>query len=176
MGPAGYGTTMLTPFRLLTLLLAAVVVLAVGCGDDDEVDAGDPSGTTATTGTDDAAGVVPVSADLTIVAGTIDAPDSEGTATLTCDADAGTASATGWLEGVAAQACANLIDPRVATALDEPAEDQVCTEVFGGPSVATIRGTIDGEPVDASLDRRDGCAIDRWDRLGLYLPPAAPVE
>jgi hypothetical protein len=155
----------------IVALLGALVLLLAACGDDDEaVDVGDEPTTTA------AAGVVPVDADLTIVAGTIDAPESEGTATLTCDADTGEVSATGWLEGDADEACASLIDPSVAAALDEPPEDQVCTEQYGGPSVATIRGTIGGESVDASLDRRNGCAIERWNQLQLYLPPAAPVE
>jgi hypothetical protein len=37
-----------------------------------------------------------------------------------------------------------------------------CTEIYGGPAVARVRGTIGGRPVDARLDRSNGCEIARW--------------
>jgi hypothetical protein len=43
--------------------------------------------------------------------------------------------------------------------------DRACTEIFGGPQTASIKGTIRGNPVDATFSRRDGCEIARWERV-----------
>ena len=51
--------------------------------------------------------------------------------------------------------------------------DQVCTEVYGGPQTATVRGTYRGEPVLVDLARTDGCRAAQWDLLGALLPPVA---
>ena len=40
-----------------------------------------------------------------------------------------------------------------------------CTEIFGGPDIATIQGTLRGEPVEAELTRANGCEIERFDRF-----------
>ena len=45
------------------------------------------------------------------------------------------------------------VDPNVA-----------CTQIYGGPAVARVRGTIDGKQVDARLERTNGCEIARWER------------
>lgn len=51
----------------------------------------------------------------------------------------------------------------------------MCAEVYGGPSVATVVGTVDGTQVDAVVDRTDACGIARWDALAALLPePADP--
>ena len=47
--------------------------------------------------------------------------------------------------------------------------DSVCTEVYGGPETATVRGTFRGQRVDLALSRTDGCRIAQWDRLGPLL-------
>jgi len=39
-----------------------------------------------------------------------------------------------------------------------------CTEIYGGPATARVRGTLRGERVDARFDRTNGCEIERWDR------------
>ncbi|MGW3985772.1 SSI family serine proteinase inhibitor [Streptomyces sp. NPDC004830] len=46
----------------------------------------------------------------------------------------------------------------------------MCTMQYGGPATAHVTGTWAGRPVDATYDRRDGCQIDRWDRLVPLLP------
>ena len=52
-----------------------------------------------------------------------------------------------------------------------PPPDQVCTEIYGGPDVARVTGTIDDQPVDATIDRTNGCGIGDWDDLlGSILP------
>ena len=88
------------------------------------------------------------------------------TATLTCD------PAGGDLPDPAA-ACAALAAG--ADALAPVPADAVCTELYGGPEEARITGTLDGEPVDASLSRANGCEIDRWERLRPLLPAYEPV-
>lgn len=45
-------------------------------------------------------------------------------------------------------------------------EDQPCTMIYGGPQVATVAGTWEGEPVDAVFSRENGCELERWERLG----------
>ena len=48
--------------------------------------------------------------------------------------------------------------------------DQMCTQQYGGPMQAHVRGVIAGEPVDARLAYTDGCQIARWDRLATVVP------
>lgn len=40
-----------------------------------------------------------------------------------------------------------------------------CTEIYGGPDQALVRGRFRGRPVFARFSRRDGCQIGRWDRV-----------
>ena len=49
--------------------------------------------------------------------------------------------------------------------------DALCTQQYGGPQTATVRGTYRGEPVDLALSRTDGCRIAQWDALGPLLAP-----
>jgi hypothetical protein len=57
-----------------------------------------------------------------------------------------------------------------------PPDDVVCTEIYGGPAVAEIRGTFRGTQVDATFARTDGCEIELWDRHQFLFPvqPASP--
>jgi len=41
--------------------------------------------------------------------------------------------------------------------------DTACTQIYGGPETATIKGKLNGEPVDAKFSRTDGCEIKRWE-------------
>jgi len=47
----------------------------------------------------------------------------------------------------------------------------VCTQIYGGPQVARVVGTVKGQRVSASLGRRDGCEISRWAKLSPWLLP-----
>jgi hypothetical protein len=49
-------------------------------------------------------------------------------------------------------------------------KDVACTEVYGGPQVADVRGRFRGRPVSAHFSRTDGCEISRWDRVGFLFP------
>ena len=51
----------------------------------------------------------------------------------------------------------------------------VCTEIYGGPQVALIVGTVDGRRVWARVQRRDGCEVARWNRLTRWLLPPGGV-
>ena len=52
-----------------------------------------------------------------------------------------------------------------------PLSDGDCSDVYGGPQTATVRGTYRGEQVALDLSRTDGCRTAQWDRLGAVLPP-----
>jgi hypothetical protein len=165
------------PLRLALIATVAVVALAA-CGDSDETTSG--AGTTATTaatsettaGTDEPVDMGPYPiAHLEV---TIDHPDQETyTYTVTCLDDTATVEpADVGVEGD--PACLALADEAVQQRLIEGAPaDAICTEIYGGPDVATITGDIDGTAVDTTVDRANGCGIDDWDSLlvGL-LPPA----
>jgi hypothetical protein len=44
-----------------------------------------------------------------------------------------------------------------------------CTQLYGGPEEASIKGTIRGQAVDATFKRTDGCEISRWERVKALL-------
>ena len=58
--------------------------------------------------------------------------------------------------------------------LDDPfapvPKDVACTEVYGGPQIATVQGTFRGSRVNARFSRTDGCQIARWNRVGFLFP------
>lgn len=131
------------------------VLLLVGCastGADPGVDPGvDPGG--------EPGGDQPATR-LTIVL------DEAGdgaiqTFTLTCDPVGGD-------HPDAVAACAAL-DAGGIDAFAPTPRDSVCTEQWGGPQVATVDGTVDGEPVSATFTRANGCEISRWDALAPLL-------
>jgi hypothetical protein len=41
--------------------------------------------------------------------------------------------------------------------------NQACTQQYGGPETATVKGTLDGKEVDAKFSRENGCEIERWE-------------
>jgi Subtilisin inhibitor-like len=43
---------------------------------------------------------------------------------------------------------------------------QMCTKIYGGPEVATVKGTWHNKPVNAKFTRGDGCELHRWGRVG----------
>lgn len=65
-------------------------------------------------------------------------------------------------------ACAALAEH--PDALEDLPGDIVCTEIYGGPQVAEVRGTLDGQVVSARFTRSDGCQIARWNRLRALFP------
>ena len=154
--------------------LAALAVLAVlGTAACGEQQAGGPTvSSSPTSGSADAATPTPgtgtsapVTGESSLTVTLDDGSGSTATWTLTCAAD-GTA---GGDHPDAAAACAALLaasDPFAPVR-----EDMACTMVYGGPQVATVRGTWDGRDVTATFDRTDGCQIARWDRIAPVLQP-----
>jgi hypothetical protein len=51
----------------------------------------------------------------------------------------------------------------------------VCTQIYGGPQVARVVGTVAGTRVWATFSRQDGCQIARWNRLSPWLLPAGGI-
>ncbi len=152
------------------------VLLLSSCGDDDDTStsadnpsAGDVSAPTA--GEPDAPlGAGPYAiADLTV---TYNHPDTGDIVyQFACFGD--TATLVGEIDGVdAAQACTTLTNADVVDRLVNGPGDEACTEQYGGPETAAITGTLDGQAVDTTVDRANGCGIDDWDALLAPLLPA----
>ena len=141
--------------RARVLLLAALIALvAAGCGSESDdggaAGGGGGGGSTETTPTTELT--------VTFWSQGKDGPSRE--ATLTCDPAGGT-------HPNPQKACDLLAaDP---DALEPVPQDVACTLIYGGPEVATIVGTIDGEKVNATFNRSGGCEIDRWDRMAAVL-------
>jgi Subtilisin inhibitor-like len=131
---------------MMLVPIAVVALAACNDGGGDDVTAGTAGSPTATA----------ASTELTI---TFD--PGEGAAvqewTLICDPSGGTHPRP-------EAACAALadIDP---TVFEPVPPNQACTQIFGGPETATVQGTWDGEPLDASFARNNGCEIARWDAV-----------
>jgi subtilisin inhibitor-like len=43
--------------------------------------------------------------------------------------------------------------------------DTACTQIYGGPDVARVRGRLRGRLVDATFGRTNGCETARWERV-----------
>jgi hypothetical protein len=124
---------------------AVALMLLASCGTDETGDdTSSPSSSDAATS-------------LTIVVTPAEGVKSS-TYTLTCDPAGGD-------HPQAEQACAAL-DEAGASVFEPVAADGVCTEIYGGPQTATVKGTLDGATIDASFSRHNGCEIDRWEQLG----------
>lgn len=144
------------------VILATTALLLASCGSDSTtIDAG--SGDTGGTVPNEPIGAGPYPiATLDI---TITHPEADDLSyTISCLGD--TATVIGSDEIVDQRACTVLADAEVKTRLIEgPPADQICTEQYGGPDVAHIVGTFDGESVDTTVDRANGCGIGDWDQL-----------
>ena len=112
--------------------------MGLGCGDEADTGSGDPSteGSAAITVTLDPDGPTGQQAEMT--------------EEVNCE------EAT---KDAACLAVANL----EASDFDLPSVEQGCTELFGGPDIALIQGEINGEEVDAELNRSNGCEIERYE-------------
>ena len=51
-----------------------------------------------------------------------------------------------------------------------PAKDVVCTDQYGGPQQAVVSGTYKGKRTWIQLAARNGCEIERWNRLAFLVP------
>jgi hypothetical protein len=128
------------------VVLVAALVLVAGCGEDD-------------TEQPATGGTAPGLAELTV---TVD--DGSGgapkTADVRCDAPEDS------------DACQAVADIKPKTFEPVPG-NMACTQQYGGPETATVKGTINGEPVDAQFARVNGCEIARWNDAKDLLAAAA---
>jgi hypothetical protein len=51
-------------------------------------------------------------------------------------------------------------------------DNVACTQVYGGPATARVRGELNGKSVDARFALINGCEIERWDRNRVLLDDA----
>jgi hypothetical protein len=69
-----------------------------------------------------------------------------------------------------AAACRRLA--RLRTPFAATPKNVACTEVYGGPQQAVVTGRLRGRQVRATFNRRDGCEIERWNRVAFLFPAA----
>ena len=171
----------------IAVTIVAVGLLLAACGDsDDSADGGDdgvtvetltpfapdnsapdPAGETRPTDGEDIFAV----ANLTV---TVTHPERDTVSyRISCLGDTATIEAA--LLGVDPElACTALGNVGVVERLVEgPPADQMCTENYGGPDVATITGTLGGTSVEATVNRTNGCGISDWEQLLADILPAA---
>ena len=129
------------------ILLCCVLLGVAGCGEESGSD-GSASG-----------GSAPVTRLTVRVDPDGKGPEPAKQARISCDAD-------GRGEGCAAAAGLRPAD------FEPTAADLACTEQFGGPQTAEVSGTLEGERVEGSFSRRDGCEMARWDKLAAVLEQA----
>ena len=133
---------MRTPVAAVCLL----ALVAAGCGGDDEEDKPAAS----------------LAADLTVTVRPRGADGPTNKRHIRCERlgpKAGTA------------ACRQLAGLTVAQL--KPVPDNVaCTQIYGGPATARVRGELLGKRVDASFELTNGCEIERWDHNRVLLDDA----
>ena len=105
-----------------------------------------------------------------------DGVGGERRATLRCRGDA--VDATGFLAADPERACVDA--RRLAGFLtSRPARLRFCIDLYGGPQTARVAGHVGVRSIDRRFSRRNGCAIEDWNRvaplLGEARPPAPPV-
>ena len=74
-------------------------------------------------------------------------------------------------EGDTSGACAAASKLSAADLKPTPA-NTACTQIYGGPETASLKGTLNGEQVDAKFSRTDGCEIKRWETVTPLLDEA----
>jgi hypothetical protein len=73
------------------------------------------------------------------------------------------------------RACAKLSTLTLGAFAQVP-KDALCTQNYGGPQKAVVKGTIGTARIWASFRRRDGCEISRWARFSPWLLPPGGVN
>ena len=73
------------------------------------------------------------------------------------------------------RACAKLSTLTVSAFAQVP-KDAICTQIYGGPQKAVVKGTIGSQRIWASFRRRNGCEISRWAGFAPWLLPPGGVN
>ena len=126
--------------RALSILAAGAIALAAGCGDDE-----------AATTTDD------VAATGTTLKLTLDVdgggPEKAQVETIECADPSDTEPD---------ELCAQVLQLERED-FEPVSPNTACTEIYGGPDSLLVEGDIDGETIDGSFTRENGCEIDRFE-------------
>jgi len=102
------------------------------------------------------------SADLRITVWPQGKTGASTTYTLTCPKGTGTLPE-------ARAACSKL--QRVGASAFAPVPPgSACTEIYGGPQTARVRGRLAGKAIGAVFSQSDGCQSARWSRLEFLFP------
>jgi hypothetical protein len=64
----------------------------------------------------------------------------------------------------AADACTKLT--RLNAPFAPVPKQMMCTAIYGGPQTAHVKGTFEGRKINATFNKRGGCELARWNRLG----------
>jgi Subtilisin inhibitor-like len=64
-------------------------------------------------------------------------------------------------------ACTKLA--RLAHPFAPTPKNVACTEIYGGPQEALVTGRFRGNPIRARFNRKNGCEIERWNRVRFLL-------
>jgi hypothetical protein len=125
-----------------------------------------------------AAAVVVIGAGFTGVAASMPAKDVSLTITVWADEREPTTfkrwtlrcSPVGGTLPTRRRACAKLAGMGAAAFAPVP-PGVLCTEIYGGPDKAVVKGTLGTQRIWSSFRRRNGCEIDRWSRFVPWLLP-----
>lgn len=170
---------------LLVLLLALLVAACGGDGDGRSADGGsrDSKAERSSTRAQEPAGAT-VEAKLSIrlehVGEKLSGAGVPIPAGIACDRSL-PATCRGEVEcpGADEALCRWLAQAEIQALLLEPApKDEICTEIYGGPEVATVTGTIGERKVERTFSRTNGCEVNRFDTAaplwtGEVPPPAS---
>jgi hypothetical protein len=69
-----------------------------------------------------------------------------------------------------ARACTRLA--RLKAPFAPTPKNTACTQIYGGPQEALVTGRFRGTLIRARFNRRDGCEIERWNRVAFLFPAA----
>jgi Subtilisin inhibitor-like len=68
----------------------------------------------------------------------------------------------------AATACSKLAE--VKDPFAPVPKGTACTQIYGGPEIAHVSGTFNGERVDTKFSRGNGCELERWNKAAFLFP------
>ena len=80
------------------------------------------------------------------------------------------ARADGYLADVGARRACRLARRHARLLAAVPDGRRACTQIYGGPEHARVRGRIGARTIDRPFTRSDGCRIDEWTRAVPLLP------
>ena len=115
-------------------------------------------------GTSSSESSAPTQLTITTKTGSADSVLVPGDAFLECGGPEGP-KATGFLGQNADAACAAVEQGVLTEVTKSQSSGRLCSQIYGGPQTARVKGTADSNKVDLSVTRTDGCGIGDWTLL-----------